>query len=315
MYRIVHETVDGLDKIKLINSFSGEYLAVVPAYGGNINALALKRNKMLHELIAGDDGLATLSGSSANAYRGAKLSPFPNRVNHGVYVFQGKKYFLDRRDDQHALHGLLWNYPLHVKEELIDHDGALLVLGQEYKKEFHGFPFEYRIEIEYRLDYDGFSCITRIFNTSLKAIPMGDGWHPYLKLGSSIDSLLLQIPSHHQLEIDHTMIPTGKYIKNFTFRLPTPIAEKPLDHCFQLDPVDRIVETMLIDQQKNLSLVVWQQTGLKGYNFIQVYTPPDRKSIAIEPMSCAPDAFNNKKGLLILNPEEEVEFLFGIRLE
>jgi aldose 1-epimerase len=51
------------------------------------------------------------------------------------------------------------------------------------------------------------------------------------------------------------------------------------------------------------------------YNFLQVYTPPHRNTIAIEPMTCLADAFNNKKGLIILKPSETASFSFGVKLE
>jgi aldose 1-epimerase len=39
-----------------------------------------------------------------------------------------------------------------------------------------------------------------------------------------------------------------------------------------------------------------------------LYTPPDRKSIAIENLSGAPNAFNNKIGLHYVKPQEDIVF-------
>jgi aldose 1-epimerase len=316
MYRIVHEDFDGLDKVKLMNPFSGEYLSIIPFYGGNLQALALKKNKILHELILGDHNLKDLSGTPSNAYRGAKLSPFPNRIKEGSYVFDGIVYHLPCNDVPNALHGLLWNASFEIKEERIDQDAAVLVLEKKYNKEVEGFPFCYTLEIEYRLGDEGFSCKTTIVNTSTGTIPIGDGWHPYLNVGlSTIDRLQLQIPSDTLVELDEFLIPTGNYIKDMTFQSPSPLKDIALDHCYELEPIERRVETLLIDSVQHVTLVLWQESGPYGYNFIQVYTPSDRQSIAVEPMSCAPDAFNNNNGLFLLEPEDSVSLLFGIRLE
>lgn len=46
----------------------------------------------------------------------------------------------------------------------------------------------------------------------------------------------------------------------------------------------------------------------KQYPYLQIYTPPHRNSIAIENLSAAPDAFNNKMGLITLQPGENIIF-------
>jgi aldose 1-epimerase len=43
----------------------------------------------------------------------------------------------------------------------------------------------------------------------------------------------------------------------------------------------------------------------KNYPYLQLYTPPHRKSIAIENLSAAPDSLNNKMGLYLLQPQEQ----------
>lgn len=315
MFNIARENFEGLEKIKLYNGELGEYVSIIPTYGGNIQELVLYKNNELYSLIEGSQTLASLSGNPSNAFKGAKLSPFPNRVNQGSYLYNGQRYFLEKNNPPHALHGLLWDFSFDVKETIVKEDSIALILEAEYNHHYEGFPFRYKIEVTYTLKEGRFLCSTTIFNTSGIAIPIGDGWHPYFSMGSSINSLKLKIPSVRKLEMDSSLIPTGNYTSDFTFQLPMLISDKVLDHCYELEPLERIVETLLIDEAKNLTIVVWQKTGVQGYNFIQVYTPPDRKSIAIEAMSCAPDAFNNKNGLMILDPKESETFTFGVRLE
>ena len=314
MFRIVRKDFFGVEKIVLLNTLSGEYLSVIPTFGGNINELVLCKQQQLHSIIAGDKTLESLSGIVENAYRGAKLSPFPNRINNGTYAFNGKHYFFNCNQHPHALHGLLWNALFEIKDEKVNEDGVLLVLVKEYNKDDNAYPFQYSIEIEYHLTAQGFTCITRLYNNAVEPILIADGWHPYLSIGGAIDLLLLQIPSQKQLELADTLIPTGNYINNTFFQQANSLKDVTLDHCFELDVLERKVETLLINESKNVTVVLWQQCGVKGYNFIQVYTPPDRRSIAIEPMTCAPDAFNNKNGVFVLDPQESVELVFGIHL-
>ncbi|MGP8215586.1 MAG: aldose 1-epimerase [Bacteroidia bacterium] len=314
MYSIRPENFFGIEKLILCNQISGEYLSVIPAFGGNLNELVLLKNAQLHKIISGDETLETLSGMGSNFYRGAKLSPFPNRINEGKYTFRGKEYQLNKNAPPHALHGLCWNIPFAVREQSITGNFARLVLEADYKALQKGFPFTYHIEIEYTLEENNFKCSTKILNTYEHPIPVGDGWHPYFTLGSTISNLKLQLPPNKQLEMSNSLIPTGNYLPGRFFS-PTLLNETLLDDCFELEVSAGIAETRLIDEQKNICLVIWQEAGSKGYGFIQAYTPQDRNSIAIEPMSCAPDAFNNKRGLIILSPEESIEFCFGARLD
>ena len=70
---------------------------------------------------------------------------------------------------------------------------------------------------------------------------------------------------------------------------------------------------MALNKDMDFGFTIWQETGKYKYNFLQVYTPPHRKSIAIEPMTCAPDAFNNKDGLIVLGPFESFYAVCGIK--
>ena len=68
----------------------------------------------------------------------------------------------------------------------------------------------------------------------------------------------------------------------------------------------------MICEKLNLNLQIWQDAGFNKYNYLVVYIPPDRKSIAIEPISSNINSFNNGEGLIILKPEEEFAASIGI---
>jgi Galactose mutarotase and related enzymes len=314
MFSIIREDFFGAEKVKLLNAITGEYVAILPDWGGNLNELVLLNDGILHSIIAGDASIESLTGSPINFYKGAKLSPFPNRIAMGKYTFQEHLHTLDRNDGEHALHGLLWNLPFKIIHEESTADFAEVELSYNYDAKYSGYPFIYSISIFYRLESSQLSCYTTIQNSGNTAMPIGDGWHPYFSIHKKIDSLVLKLPVCRQLEMD-AGIPTGNYIQSDFYQGEIVLKNRILDHSFELSATEGIVETELIDEVNKRKIVVWQECGDKGYGFLQIYTPPDRMSIAIEPMSCAPDAFNNKKGLIKLEPDEHVHFSFGIQFK
>lgn len=131
---------------------------------------------------------------------------------------------------------------------------------------------------------------------------MADGWHPYFTLNNSIDDCTLQFDSTEQIEFDETLIPTGKKIKDERFINSSSLKGIELDNCFELANPGN---SNCILKTKDLQLTIQPSAA---YTYLQIYTPPHRKSIAIENLSAAPDCFNNKIGLLLLEPEKQVSF-------
>ena len=62
----------------------------------------------------------------------------------------------------------------------------------------------------------------------------------------------------------------------------------------------------LTNTKNGVSLKIQPQSN---YPFLQIYTPPHRKSIALENLSAAPDALNNKMGLTILGKNKSQKFI------
>lgn len=52
-----------------------------------------------------------------------------------------------------------------------------------------------------------------------------------------------------------------------------------------------------------------------GYPYVKNYIPPTCNSIAIEPMTCIPDAFNNQTGLKILPSGSRLHLKVRISVE
>ena len=250
--------------------------------------------------------------SHSTFFRSAKLSPYPNRIRKGKYSFGGNEYQFNCNFPQegNSIHGIVYNKSFQVVKAECEGEKALLVMALDYDGTEEGCPFHYKLTVEYFIEPNKLKCKTIIRNTDSKKIPIGDGWHPYFTLAKQIDELQLQLPESFVLS-DNELV-SG--INHSYFYSPKKIGSGHFDTCFKLSENKIRGEITLTDAENNFSLSVWQECGENKYNYFQLYTPPSRKSISIEPMTCPPDAFNSKEGLMILEPGQEIELSFGFEI-
>jgi len=312
MFKLQKEKFGKFIKLKLINQETKEFVVIIPEFGANVNELVLNKNKN-YSIIDGFSNYQELI--KKKSFRGAKLIPFPNRINNGEYTFNNKKYILPINfpKQKHAIHGFVHNKKFIIKNTSKNKSSISVDLVYNYKKELVGYPFAFEVIIKYTLTKKGFTCTTVIKNKSEEKIPIGDGWHPYFKLNRKVDDLYVKIPSKNRIIVDSRMIPTGKsqFIK---FNKFSKIGNQKFDTGFVVDKKG-IASTELCDSSKKIKIVVWQETGNMKYNYLQIFIPSTRKSIAIEPMTCNTDAFNNKEGLIILKPKQIFKASYGVYLE
>ena len=162
----------------------------------------------------------------------------------------------------------------------------------------------------YKLLKNGLQIDTVIVNHDQVPVPVGHGWHPYFKTTGNVDNAFLQIDAMEFYTVDANLIPTGFKQPYETFYYSRQINESHLNHCFRVAG-KKGVTAALTDSDHTHNV----QLHTAGYPYIQVYTPPIGKSIAIEPMSCIPDALNNQTGLYILQPAEILRLVFQISLK
>lgn len=314
-FKILEEKLGTILSYKLFDTETGEYVSILPSYGGAINAMALQHEGELVEIINGYDSEESLKETLTSSFRGSNLFPFPNRIKDGKYSFQDTEYQLHVNfpQESNAIHGLVFDTEFKVVDIEDGEIGCTLILEYSSGPE-QGYPFNYLMKIVYRLKEEvGFECRVKVANLMDQSIPIGHGWHPYFVAGSeSINQLSLQFPAESILEVDNRNIPTGKSDPYHEFNAMKPIADTELDNCFTLSREEDCANTIVYHKDKGFGYRIWQETGKYKYNFLQVYTPPDRKSIAIEPMTCAPNALNNGDGLIVLGPLESISTNFGI---
>lgn len=294
---------DDLFPVVVLKNEQQKTEAVIYTFGGLLNNFIINAQQNII------DGFASCSDAKeniTNGFKSAKLSPFVCRVNNGEYEFQNEKYKTGKFFiGAEAIHGLLYDAMFNIVNSGADNNSAFVTLQYVYSKKDEGFPFEYSCEITYRLkENNQLSITTTIVNKSNKEMPLSDGWHPYFKFNQLINDLLFKINAEQILEFDDKLLPTGKIFSFNEFQTLKKLSDNFFDNCFLLK--NTAEPACIIEDIKNkLRLKILR---LENYPYLQVYTPPHRNSMAIENLSSAPDAFNNKIGLITLQPSESKTF-------
>lgn len=284
----------------------GDSVQILPFAGACIHQLILDQKTV----VSGASDLEEFTQNRA-AYEGAQLCPFPGRIENGKYNFEGEEYSLPINDSagNNALHGLITDKSFQMVDSRIHTDSAWISLGYEFPGE-EGFPFPFYIENKFLLEKNTLTIETLIRNISKSSMPMAHGWHAYFEMEGSINDSKLQIPSQKKLELNKELIPTGNILR--FHKAVDRMGETVLDDCFLIDTRKGTSITVWEDSTNRLE--VWQESGSNGYNYLVIYTPGDRRRVAIEPMTCAPNAFNTGKGLINLSPLTEIRLRTGVVL-
>ena len=263
-------------------------------------------------------------GGQYNA--GDLLIPFPNRIAGGKYSFDHVAHQLPLNEPArgNAIHGFTrvraWSS--------VKHDPHLLTLAIQLDGSDQGYPFELSTAVTYEVisgaARDVLLVTTKTQNVGKNRCPYGLGAHPYLRLpGEPIDECLLAIPATSYFMVDQEMIPIVPAIPVagtlYDFRKGRVIQGISLDTCFTglKAEGDGFIHVKLTPRTGSPTVTVFMD---EKYPYLQVFTadtlPPGnrRRALAVEPQSCAPNAFNNQEGLVILNPGERHVCQWGISI-
>lgn len=261
------------------------------------------------EVVEGYDSAGDFAANcESKGFRSCKLSPYVCRMpDNGHYIFEGKNFNVGKFNLNGAsIHGLLYNVPFEVAYYEATEDLAMVALQYHYQATDPGYPFTYFIEVVYHLMPDNLLKLsTTVYNQHQGQMPMADGWHPYFQLGRPLDELYFEMASDKMVTFDNRLVPTGDLKHESRFEFLNGLEGIELDNCFLLHKPLIGPACSLVNQKDGIAVTI---TPEDNYPYLQVYTPPHRKSIAIENLSAAPDAFNNKMGLLVLEPDEQITF-------
>ncbi len=287
----------------------GDSFAVVPQFGACLLDLQFNNISVL-------DGYATPEELVANKWsKNIILLPYPNRLRDGRYVHEGKTYQFDLTNaaTQNSIHGFGKDAPMNVDKIWVKKHGAGLRCVWQYDGHHAAYPFPFTADIMMILRAGQFEMDMTVYNDGATEIPVGLGWHPYFKMSEKSNESSLKMPNCQLISIDDRMLPTGEKTQFNKFKRLTRIKEATLDNGFFINNQTENAETVLASEHGRLTF--WQETGHQKWNFLQVFTPPHRKSVAIEPMTCNIDAFNNGDGLVMLKPSEYMGGKFGVRFK
>ena len=318
MYSLRESSIGEYKIIQLINENTGEFLEILSGFGAGINDFQVNLDNGFQSVIDGYKTQQEINDFHLTSFKGSKLSPYSNRIKNGQYTFDNIFYQMDINfpSENHSIHGLLHNRPFKINGTKITEHEAIIELGNTYCGDQPGYPFNYEITVRYLFKDLTVSCESIIQNLSDTAVPIGDGWHPYFSTGNFIDNLYLRMPSKQVVDIDkNNMIPNGEFLPYGEFVTMNKISERFIDNSFSVKSANVLFRTSLFDPAKNLMIKVWNETGYRKYNYIHIYTPPHRKSLAIEPTTSPPNSFNSETDLIVLRPKEKISLSWGIEVE
>src|SRR5262249_30914205 len=175
---------------------AGDQQAVIVEVGGGLRSYSAGGREL-------SDGYKADEMSSSG--RGQVLIPWPNRLQDGLYEFDGRRHQLPLSEPEHgnAIHGLVrWAAWTAAKRE------PHRVLMEYVLYPQPGYPFSLGISIEYALSDVGLQVHTTATNLGTEPCPFGTGAHPYLTLGTAtIDHLILRAPGRIVLRSDERGLP------------------------------------------------------------------------------------------------------------
>lgn len=273
---------------------------------------------------------------------GAILLPFANRIRGQLSAdgktitatVAGKAVTLPANwsgdnpgAEKHAIHGLMRRSQFHdvrvqngAKESTVS---AILHAGN-----FDGhWLSDTDVTVEITLTHDAFEMAVTAKNVGHQPLPMGIGWHPYFVLpGSDRQQVRLHLPSQ-------TRALMNNYDDTFTTGQRVPAKDTPYDFSA---PGGRPLGTQYLDdnfsdldynaQGRTVSEIIdpAAKYGLRLITLspqiksIQVYAPPQKNFVALEPQFNLPDPYNPDwgsadTGMVLLQPGQSVSW--RVRLE
>jgi aldose 1-epimerase len=243
------------------------------------------------------------AGAVPAGWAGAVLIPWPNRVRDGRWTWQGRDLQLDVKspDQPNAIHGLVAWQPWAVLERTAAGTSVGTVLEPH-----QGYPFRLAVAVDYALTAEQLAVTMRVRNLGTEPAPFGVGMHPYLHVGANEDGGIggaeLHVPARTALETAGGL-PTGATsrfhgevgrIGQRSFDTPLTGLERDDDGWARLrlrGPLGELV--LAVDE---------------AWSWLQIYTadtmPPGqrRRSLAVEPMTCPPNALADGSDLIVLDP-------------
>lgn len=304
----------------------GDYRAHIASVGATLRSLSF----------GGRDLIVPFAADEVRpGFRGASLAPWPNRIANGRYSFAGHKQQLALTEPArgHALHGLAgW---LDFAAIAVTDDS--LTLGATVEPQI-GYPHRLELTVTFLLTAAGLSTELTAANVGPDAAPFGAGFHPYLRAGDSpLEQWSLQLDASQVLIMDPIrMLPLALESVDdvntiaglsLDFRNPVVLGQSKLDHPFTgLGALTgpgtpggpgfggELSSALLVEPNGSGVRVSWDARC----PWVQVFTDDQgadmvsRQGVAIEPVSCPPDAFNSGTDVQVIEPGDHASVGYTI---
>ncbi len=286
---------------------SGEQIAIAH---GDQRAVITEVGATLRTYVKG--GLPVVEGFAADELptgaRGQLLYPWPNRVAPTPWSFAGRTSvpIIDDLPTQTHNHGIAKWRPFRI--EAVNQNRCQLTLLLNATPEY---PFTTEVSVAYHLGPMALTVTTTLVNKDSWPVPFGVGYHPYMAVTTpTIEGALLHVPAKSYVETDARLLPTGLILPvhntALDFTNPKSLSGHVLDVTYGdlIRDDSGLFSTSLRDSEGG---VVEMQMD-RNFPYLQVFTgdtlEPGRKrtSVAIEPMTCPPEALRSGKDLLVLEP-------------
>lgn len=263
---------------------------IVPESGMNTVRLTVKEEDVLRKTEA-EEAYKT---SCAQAL--PLLLP-PNRVDQGHFVFEGEEYQLPitAPQAQNHCHGFLWKTPFCVTSQ------SETQISASYENQGEIFPFPFRIDVDYRLDEDGYYQEFKITNTGERNMPLTFGLHTnFYERGE------FSIPIGERYEANERSIPTGVMI---------PLTDREKEYCTGTQMDRTLVDNFYTATGHVCRLGDIEYVVSENFNHWTLYNGGgDKQFISMEPQCGAVNGLNTKIGILTLEPGQTESFHTRIRL-
>ena len=286
-----------------IGKEKGSRIEIIPGKGG-----------VIHQLYLGEQQIPLFTafedGNDLNhnpKFKQSLLFPFPNRLRDGRYTFNRQSYQfpINEPERNNALHGFIYNKELEITGIELFENSAFIELTYTYHGDLDFYPFPFKIKITYNISETGFSLTSTIENTGLSKMPYAFGWHPYFLVDKAA---MISIPDAKLQVVNSRLLPTGEETRlHGADELMT--VEESYDNAFRPEKEGSFgIETGYF-HGRTLKII-----SDRGFKFFQLYNP-EKKIIAIEPVTANIDALNTGDGLIVLEPgminEHQVELTFS----
>jgi len=250
----------------------------------------------------------------SQAFNGAILAPFNNRVRDGEYSYQGQDFKLEINDvgRHNAMHGLIFNQLFDLK--VLEEDRIVLTYLSKASK---GYPWDIFYDVQYKLSKFGLKLVIKVYNQSENSAPFSIGWHPWFNPHGKLDDCALYFKHGGHWLTDEQLIPVGKEkaSKGHDFNKKKELVGLDLDDTYcELFYSPTHQASAFFKTANGPTNEIWIKKGFDGWqvcsaNHIDGF---ERQGLAIEPVSAPADAFNSKDQLIILEPQEKNTFICGI---